>query len=73
MGQVRRELDDGLALFYILGSSDLELLGITTTFGNGTLKKVMYHTERLLKVIGREDIPLIKGVSKKEEPPTDTF
>ena len=71
MGQVRRELDDGLALFYILGCSDLDLLGITTTFGNGTIKKVMYNTERLLKAIGREDIPLIKGASKKEEPPTE--
>ena len=71
MGKVRWELDDGLALFYILGCSDLELLGITTTFGNGKIEKVMYHTKRLLKAIGREDIPLIKGASKKEEPPTD--
>ena len=71
MGQARWELDDGLTLFYILGCSDLELLGITTTFGNGKIEKVMYHTKRLLKAIGREDIPLIKGASKKEEPPTD--
>ena len=71
MGQVKWELDDGLALFYILGCSDLELLGITTTFGNGQIEKVMYHTKRLLQAIGREDIPLIKGASKKEEPPTD--
>lgn len=71
MGKVRWELDDGLALFYILGCSDLELLGITTTFGNGKIEKVMYHTKRLLKAIGREDIPLMKGASKKEEPPTD--
>ena len=71
MGQVRRELDDGLALLYILGCSELDLLGITATFGNGTLNKVMYHTKRLLKAIGREDIPLIKGASKKEQPPTD--
>jgi len=71
MGQVKWELDDGLTLLYILGCSDLELLGITTIFGNGQLEKVMYHTKRLLKAIGREDIPLIKGASKKEEPPTD--
>ena len=71
MGQVKWELDDGLALFYILGCSDLDLLGITTTFGNGKIEKVMYHTKRLLKAIGREDIPLIKGASKKEEPPTE--
>jgi len=71
MGQVRWELDDGLTLFYILGCSELELLGITTTFGNGKIEKVMYHTKRLLKAIRREDISLIKGASKKEEPPTD--
>ena len=71
MGQVRWELDDGLALFYILGCSDLELLGITTTFGNGKIDKVMYHTERLLKAIDREDIPLFKGASRRKSPPTD--
>ncbi len=71
MGQVKWELDDGLALFYILGCSDLDLLGITTTFGNGKIEKVMYHTKRLLKAIGREDIPLFKGASMRKSPPTD--
>lgn len=71
MGQVKWELDDGLALFYILGCSDLELLGITTTFGNGKIEKVMYYTERLLQAIGREDIPLFKGASRRKSPPTD--
>ena len=71
MGQVKWELDDGLALFYILGCSDLELLGITTTFGNGKIEKVMYYTERLLQAIGREGIPLFKGASRRKSPPTD--
>ena len=35
MGQPYREVDDGLTLLYLLGRSDVELLGITTTFGNG--------------------------------------
>ena len=71
MGQIGWELDDGLALFYILGSSDFELLGITTTFGNGKIENVMRYTKNLLKVIGREDIPLKEGASRRGAAPTE--
>ncbi len=71
MGYIGRELDDGLALLYILGCPDLELLGITTTFGNGKIDKVMHYTQKFLKAIGREDIPLIKGASKRGEVSTE--
>lgn len=65
------ELDDGLALLYILGAPELNLVGITTTFGNARINKVMLYTNKLLKSIGREDIPLVKGASKREVPPTE--
>jgi inosine-uridine nucleoside N-ribohydrolase len=65
------ELDDGLALLYILGVPELELVGITTTFGNAKINKVILYTKKLLKSIGREDIQLVKGASKRGEPPTE--
>lgn len=71
MGYIGGELDDGIALLYIFGSQDLELLGITTTFGNGKIDRVMKYTKQLLKAIRREEIPLFKGASKKDFLPTE--
>ena len=65
MGKPCWIIDDGLAIFYTLGVPNLELIGITTTFGNSKIKTVMKHTKKLLKAIGREDIPLMEGASKK--------
>ena len=61
MGLPNWEVDDGLVLLYILGRKDLELLGITNTFGNGSLKDVVFYTQKLLSDIGREDIPRYTG------------
>lgn len=34
MGLPGRDVDDGLSLFYLLGSPEIELLGVCSTFGN---------------------------------------
>lgn len=33
-------IDDGLALLYLLGKPQAELLGITTAYGNGSVEAV---------------------------------
>jgi inosine-uridine nucleoside N-ribohydrolase len=72
MGQPwQRGGDDGLALLYLLGRPDVELLGITTTFGNGPIELVYTHTQQLMQDIGREDIPLFKGEGERGQPPTE--
>ena len=71
MGQPYREVDDGLTLLYLLGRSDIELMGITTTFGNGPIEQVHPLTEQLLRDIRREDIPLFKGEGQRGQPPTE--
>jgi len=71
MGLPYWEVDDGLTLLYLLGRPDIELLGVTTTFGNGTIEQVYPLTEELLRDLGREDIPLFKGESRRGEPPTE--
>ncbi len=71
MGQPYQEVDDGLTLLYLLGRPDIELLGITTTFGNGPIDKVHPLTEQLLSDLGRENIPLFKGEGKRGQPPTE--
>jgi len=61
MGLPKWEIDDGLVIFYLLGRSDVDVLGITNTFGNGSLKDVEFYTKKLLEDIGRTDIPRFTG------------
>ncbi len=60
------DVDDGLTLIYLLGKENVNLLGITNTYGNNTLETVSAATQKLLKNLGREDIPLKKGSVKGE-------
>lgn len=57
------DVDDGLALLYLLGCPDVNLLGITCTYGNNKLDTVYHNTLRLLSEWGREDIPVLKGAA----------
>ena len=61
------DVDDGLALLYLLGDPEAEVLGVTTTYGNSTLDTVYPNTKQFLKNIGREDIPVLKGGSTPED------
>ena len=38
------DVDDGLALLYLLGDPEAEVLGVTTTYGINTLEKVYENT-----------------------------
>jgi len=71
MGLPRKEIDDGLTLLSLLGRPDVELLGLTTTFGNGAIDEVHPATEKLPRDVGRADIPLRKGEGERGQPPTD--
>lgn len=55
------DVDDGLALLYLLGDPEAEVLGITTAYGNSTQEIVYENTRKFLKDIGREEIPVFKG------------
>ena len=61
MGLPDWEVDDGLVLLYLLGRDDIDILGITNTFGNGSLRDVVHYTEQILKEIDRTDIPRFNG------------
>lgn len=69
MGVPGKPVDDGQTILYLLGRPDIELVGITTTFGNGTIDEVHGATEWLLRTLGREDIPLFKGAGSRGEAP----
>lgn len=61
------DVDDGLALLYLLGSEEIDLLGVTTTYGNNKIDVVYPNTVRMLKDVKREDIPCKKGGPSKED------
>ncbi|WP_028307737.1 nucleoside hydrolase [Desulfitibacter alkalitolerans] len=59
------DVDDGLALLYLLGKGSVQICGITTTFGNSNLQAVHMTTQQLLKDISMTHIPLLKGCPDK--------
>ena len=66
MGLPDRDVDDGLALLYLLGRPDVRLHGITSTFGNSTLEEVHLCLERTLPELGAAHIPLHRGADGPE-------
>ena len=66
------EVDDDLALLFLLGSPEVELVGVTTTYGN-SLGSLTYRDARLLlERCGRPEIPLAQGAGffSRDERPT---
>jgi len=55
--------DDAIALLLALGSPELELLGVTTTYGNQTLEKTTANALRVLELAGRTDVPVATGAA----------
>lgn len=70
-GAPRSEIDDGLTLLYLLGRPDIELLGVTTTFGNGSIDKVYAATTTQRHSLSRDDIPIFKGAGTRGQAPTE--
>ncbi len=70
LGLPWKEIDDGLTLLYLLGRPDIQLLGVTTTFGNGNIGEVQKQTEQLLRDQGRGDIPVVEGAGARGQGPT---
>lgn len=69
MGLPAWEVDDGLVILYLLGREDIDLLGITNIFGNSSLRNVSHYTKKLLKDLGREDIPRFDGEAYQGQNP----
>lgn len=54
-------VDDAMAIFLALRSPEIELLGLTTVFGNSTVDATTRNALNLLHVAGRDDIPVARG------------
>lgn len=57
-------IDDAMAIFYALESPELEVVGLTTVFGNAHTPVCTRNALRLLEVAGRADVPVAEGAHR---------
>ena len=60
-------IDDAMAIFLALRSPELELIGLTTVFGNVHTALATTNALRLLEIAGRADIPVAHGANQPLE------
>lgn len=65
MGLDNRDIDDGLALVYLVENKDVELLGVCTTYANDSLEYVHKQTLELVEDLGI-NLNVYKGKGKFE-------
>jgi len=69
MGLPFRDVGDGLALLYLLGETRVNLLCVTTTYGNGPVEMTTRTTRRLLDHLGYDDVATLPGAAGPDEKP----
>ncbi len=57
-------IDDAMAIFYALRSPELDVLGLTTVYGNAWTPIATANALRLLEIAGRPDIPVAQGAEQ---------
>ena len=67
-------VDDAMALYYALAHPQVDVVGITTTFGNVTVQQAATNALYLTAIAGVE-VPVTQGIAKPwvktSEPPPD--
>ncbi|MFL2030295.1 nucleoside hydrolase [Loigolactobacillus zhaoyuanensis] len=64
-------IDDALAIAYALASEEVDLIGITSTYGNVITTAAGQNSLKILELLGRTDIPVYLGLSHSST--TDQF
>jgi len=67
IGYPGHDVDDGLLLLIALNSPELEILGVTTSWGNHTQAKTYAKAREILKAAGRSEIPCLSGASGPQD------
>jgi purine nucleosidase len=57
-------IDDAMAILYLLGDPAVDLVAITTTFGNTTSAQAARNTLGVLTMAGRDDVPVSVGAAR---------
>ena len=56
--------DDALAILAALNSPDLDVVGLTTVGGNGTIDDVTRNALAILELVGRAEVPVWRGAGR---------
>lgn len=56
--------DDAVAILVALGSPAIELMGISTVFGNCRVEDATRNARDVLHLVGRDDVPVVEGASE---------
>ena len=67
MGLQGCDMDDGMALLYLLGRENIHLEAVTTSFGNSSIEKVHPNTQRMFEELQITHIPLKKGAPSVQQ------
>ena len=54
-------VDDALALAYLAGQKDCQVVGVTCSYGMSYVGDVFRNTKTALKLFGKPDIPVVMG------------
>lgn len=54
-------IDDALAIAYALGSPEVELIGITSEYGNVLTERSVVNSQQILHLLGHPEIPVYLG------------
>ena len=65
-------VDDAMALYYALAHPALDVVGITTTYGNVTVEQAAVNALYLTALAGRAEIPVTQGVKTPWVKPGET-
>lgn len=57
-------IDDAIALFSLLGMPHVDLVGVTTVFGNATVEQTTTNAAALLALAGRPDVQVFPGADR---------
>ncbi|TPF97810.1 hypothetical protein EP30_00230 [Bifidobacterium sp. UTCIF-39] len=57
-------IDDTLAIAYLLGSPNVDLLGVIGVYGNVTAETAVRNTRDVLRLFGRPDVPVLHGMPR---------
>ena len=57
-------IDVALALAYALGSPEVELVGVVTSYGNVDVDTAVGNTLALLELFGHPEVPVYRGLDR---------
>jgi len=72
IGLKEKDVDDGLAFLFLLGRKDIDLMAVTSVFGNSSLEDTYMTTEAMLKDFKLKDqIKHFKGAAEADDHDTE--